>query len=98
VPGQLTSGLCSTWQGDFTACVGYWVENLPPEAYLDENSSVSVQVFRKRYSDISGSGPALLTGDDFERHVDEVGVVRMVNGKQLETERDPGDDIVDGTS
>jgi hypothetical protein len=96
VPGQLTSGLCSTWHGDFTACVGYWTENLPPDAFLDENSSIGVQVFRRRYSDIAGQGPVLQTGDDFERHVDEVGVVRMMNGKQLETERDPGDDIVDG--
>jgi hypothetical protein len=95
VPGQLTSGLCSPWQGDFTACVGYWSENLPPQAFLDDNSSTIVQVFRKQYSDHSGNAEQLETGNDFERHVDKVGVVRVRNGKHVETERKPGDDISD---
>lgn len=95
VPGQLTSGLCSPWQGDFTACVGYWSENLPPQAFLSENSSTIVQVFRKEYADHSSGAEQLETGNDFERHVDKVGVVRMRNGKQVETERAPGDDIAD---
>jgi hypothetical protein len=93
VPGQLTSGLCSPWQGDFTACVGYWTENLPTNAFLDENSSVIVQVFRKQYADHSSGAASLRTGDDFARHVDKVGVVRIQNSKRIETERDPGDDI-----
>jgi hypothetical protein len=93
VPGQLTSGLCSPWQGDFTACVGYWTENLPEEAYLDEDTNTTVPVFRKRYAD-TASGTELTTGDDFAKHVDEVGIVRLQNSKLVETERDPGDDIV----
>jgi len=93
VLGQLTSGLCSPWQGDFTACVGYWGEHLPTEAFLDEDSSVAVQVFRKRYAEPDGE--TLSSGDDFNRHVDKIGVVREVSGKLVETERGPGDDIVD---
>jgi hypothetical protein len=95
VLGQLTSGLCSPWQGDFTACVGYWSEHLPTQAYLDEASSTPVQVFRKEYANQSSSAPVLKTGNDFTRHVDEIGVVRLIDSKRVETERNPGDDIVD---
>jgi hypothetical protein len=95
VLGQLTSGLCSTWQGDFTACVGYWTENLPPNAFLDEDSSRGVKVFRKEYANQSSSAPELRSGNDFERHVYKVGVVRVRNSRQTETERGPGDNIED---
>ena len=47
------------------------------------------------YSNFSASAPKLTNGDDFERHQDKIGVVRLVNGRQIETERDPGDDIID---
>ena len=93
VYGQLTSGLCSTWQGDFTACVGYWNEHLPANAYLDEQTSVPVNVFRKRYADTGTSSESLESADDFDKHVDKMGVVRIRNGKKVETERDPGDDV-----
>jgi hypothetical protein len=95
IPGQLTSGLCSPWQTDFTACIGYWAENLPLTAFLDEDNQVSVRVYRKQYSNFSASAPRLRHGDDFERHQDEIGVVRLINGKPIETERKPGDDIID---
>lgn len=99
VRGQLTSGLCSPWQTDFTACVGYWSEYLPTFAFLDEDTQVQVSIYRKKYSDtiVFGPGEQLTSGDDFERHQDKVGVMRIVSGKEIETERGPGDDI-DGTS
>jgi len=93
VPGQLTSGLCSTWQGDFVACVGYWSEHLPPEAFLDEDTQTAVQVFRKTYSDTSSGAETLSTGDEYDRHVDKMGVVRLRSGRKVETERNPGDDV-----
>lgn len=95
VPGQLTSGLCSPWQGDFTDCVGYWSEHLPETAFLDEDSSVQIKVFRKEYSDHSPGARQLnrSNGDEFERHVDKVGIIRLRNSKKTETERDLGDDI-----
>jgi L-lysine epsilon oxidase-like protein len=93
VPGQLTSGLCSPWQGDFTACVGYWAEHLPIQAYLDEATSTPVQPFRKKYANHSSGAPRLTSGDDFAEHVDKIGVMRMLNSKLVETERDAGDDI-----
>ena len=93
VHGQLTSGLCSTWQGDFTACVGYWNEHLPANAYLDEQTSVPVNVFRKRYADTGTSSESLESADDFDKNVDKMGVVRIRNGKKVETERDPGNDV-----
>jgi hypothetical protein len=93
VPGQLTSGLCSTWQGDFTACTGYWTEHLPVEVYLDESTSTAVNLYRRQYA-ATGPNPArLTTGDDYDQHVDKVGVVRIRNAKKVETERDPGDNI-----
>ena len=95
VPGQLTSGLCSPWQTDFTACIGFWAEDLPTDAFLDEANQTSVFIYRKKYSDFDGSGESLSDGDDFERHQDKVGVVRLVNGRPIETERNPGDDIID---
>jgi hypothetical protein len=98
VPGQLTSGLCSPWQGDFTACVGYWTEHLPIDVFLDEDSSIAVKLFRRRYADHDSDAATLETGDDFDRHVDKVGVTRIRGGKPIETEREPGDDIPDGTT
>jgi len=95
VPGQLTSGLCSPWQTDFTACIGHWAEDLPLEAFLDEANQTRVEIYRKKYSDFGGSSGTLSDGDDFERHQDKIGVVRVVNGRPIETERNPGDDIVD---
>ncbi len=93
LPGQLTSGLCSPWQTDFTACVGYWSENLPRIAYLDEATNTRVSVYRKSYADQTPGAPRLRVGDDFEQHQDEIGVVRLRNAKEVETERGPGDDI-----
>ena len=97
VPGQLTSGLCSPWQSDYMACVGFWAEHLPPRAYLDENESTIVRLFRRRYDD-QESGPStdsgtLQTADDFDQYLDQIGVVRLRDGKKVETERGPGDDI-----
>lgn len=93
VPGQLTSGLCSPWQGDFTACVGYWTEHLPTEAFLTEDSSTIVRVFRKEYADHAPDAPELTSAQDFVDHVDKVGVLRLREGKRVETERGRGDDI-----
>lgn len=95
--GQLTSGLCSPWQTDFTACTGFWHENLPVEVFLDENAQVDVDLYRKNYDDTGTFPPPdrLTTGDDYDRHVDKVGVARMIDSKLTETERDPGDDIID---
>lgn len=35
-PGQLTSGLCSTWQGDLIACLNFWTAENPLMAYENE--------------------------------------------------------------
>jgi hypothetical protein len=94
VPGQLTSGLCSPWQSDYAACIGFWAEHLPPRAYLDEETSTVVNLFRKTYADTSSSANTLSGDPDgIDRHLDKVGVVRLQSGKKVETERDPGDDL-----
>lgn len=33
IPGQITSGLCSTWQGDMSACLNYWTAENPNAAF-----------------------------------------------------------------
>jgi hypothetical protein len=95
VPGQLTSGLCSPWQSDYTACVGYWAEHLPREVYLNEGTSTIVKEFRKQYADTSPTAATLTTADDFDQHIDQMGVARLRSGKKVETERGPGDDVQD---
>ncbi len=42
------------------------------------------------------SGPTLDGDPDgMDRHVDKIGVLRVLSGKRVETERGPGDDIGD---
>jgi hypothetical protein len=94
VPGQLTSGLCSPWQSDYAACIGYWAEHLPVQAYLDEETSTIVNLFRKTYADTSSSAVTLENDPDgIDRHIDKAGVVRLKSAKKVETEREPGDDM-----
>lgn len=33
IPGQLTSGLCSTWQGDMMLCLNWWTAENPSTAF-----------------------------------------------------------------
>jgi len=94
VPGQLTSGLCSPWQSDYTACVGFWTDHLPPDVFRDVSASDSVRLFRKQRADTSPLAATLRSGDDFLL-VDQVGVARLRSGKLVETERTG--DIGDGT-
>ena len=77
------------------ACIGYWTEHLPPEVYLREDAATIVKEFRKQYADTSATAATLTTGDDLDRHIDQVGVARLRSGKKVETERGPGDDIQD---
>jgi hypothetical protein len=95
VPGQLTSGLCSPWQSDYTACVGFWTDHLPPDVFRDVGSSDSVRLFRKQRADTSPLAETLRTGNDFLQ-VDQIGVARLRSGKLVETERtgDIGDGVV----
>jgi hypothetical protein len=86
VPGQLTSGLCSPWQSDYIACVGFWTDHLPPEVFLNEQSSTTVQLFREQLADTSSSAATLTTANDFLL-VDQIGVARLKSGKLVETER-----------
>jgi L-lysine epsilon oxidase C-terminal domain/L-Lysine epsilon oxidase N-terminal len=95
VPGQLTSGLCSPWQSDYTACVGFWTDHLPPDVFRDVSSSDTVRLFRKQRADTSPLAATLRSGNDFLQ-VDQVGVARLRSGKLVETERTG--DIGDGTA
>lgn len=39
-PGQLTSGLCSQWQGDMATCLDYWTAENPERATDTDGTSV----------------------------------------------------------
>jgi len=46
IPGQLTSGLCSTWQGDMILCLNYWTAENPKNAY-DAHGNKRVVIYQK---------------------------------------------------
>ena len=43
LPGQLSSGLCSTWQGDMMLCLNWWTAENPSQAYgPDGNTEIVI--------------------------------------------------------
>jgi len=46
IPGQLTSGLCSTWQGDMMACLNWWTAENPSQAY-GANGQKEIVIYQK---------------------------------------------------
>jgi hypothetical protein len=95
VPGQLTSGLCSPWQSDYMACVGFWADHVPSFVFPTDSSSTEAKLFRRKAADTSPSADALSTANDFLQ-IDQIGVVRLKSSKPVETER--GGDIGEGVA
>jgi hypothetical protein len=88
VPGELTYGLCSPWQSDFLACTcTWWVAHRPDLAFRDPQGTGQVRWLRKWVDDASGNQGFLSSPDAIVEHVDELGVVRLQNGRAVETER-----------
>ncbi len=70
IPGQLTSGLCSTWQGDMSACLNYWTAENPNKAYSPDNQ-VQIVIYKEGHPDQMMSNPEEINKDmDFRGIVD----------------------------
>lgn len=82
--GMLTSGLCSTWQTDMTACVGYWSATFPSMVlYKDEEDQYPTY---RRYADDPNSD--FSQAEDYSKYKDLMGVARGTDPDELkETER-----------
>jgi hypothetical protein len=87
-PGELTSGLCSPWQFDFILCTcNYWAAQRPDKSFKDPASADEVRWLRRRVADTGATPPVLETPKDIIDHVDQLGVVRRIGGRRVETER-----------
>jgi hypothetical protein len=87
LPGQLTSGLCSTWQGDLVACLDYWTAQFPNEV-VRETDGATVFLARKNYN----INDRMSDIEDLVVHADRMGIARLTTGDVnllAETERDP---------
>lgn len=70
IPGQLTSGLCSTWQGDMMACLNYWTAENPNQAY-GSNGQVEVVIYKESDPHVTMDTPEEINKDmDFRGIVD----------------------------
>lgn len=69
LPGQLTSGLCSTWQGDMVACLNYWTAENPNQAY-GENGQVEKVIYQE-----NDPGRTMNTPEEINTDMDFRGIV-----------------------
>lgn len=69
IPGQLTSGLCSTWQGDMSACLNYWTAENPNKAYDLDNEEVIV-IYKEDNPNVMMSSP-----EEINTYMDFRGIV-----------------------
>lgn len=88
-PGDMTFNLCSPWQYDFKACsCHFWPNHRPDVAFMDDPSGPEVNWRRKQNSSTSSSGDNISTNNEYIDHVYELGIIRKVDGKRVEKERD----------
>lgn len=89
VPGELTQGLCSPWQYDFSICTcSYWAAQRPDAAFRDSSAQEMVKWLRKSAADEDGSDGVLSGTREFIDHVYELGIHREQQHLKIETERD----------
>ena len=69
LPGQLTSGLCSTWQGDMVACLNYWTAENPNQAY-GPNGDVQKVIYKE-----DDPSRTMNTPEEINRDMDFRGIV-----------------------
>lgn len=85
LPGQLTSGLCSTWQGDLWACLQYWTAEFPQKVSVNGTSRF---LFRQECD----STDQMNNAEEINRLADNMGVARNMSADPakidfVETER-----------
>ena len=88
-PGQLTGGLCSTWQTDLSACLDWWTSTYPYEVSFDQEP-VRRPLARQQFAqDVPESDPEWLNA-----YIDMMDIGRNVTGDvdlPRGTERDGND-------
>ncbi|MBL8810734.1 MAG: LodA/GoxA family CTQ-dependent oxidase [Planctomycetaceae bacterium] len=68
-PGQITSGLCSTWQGDMVACLNYWTAENPNRAF-DLHGDEKIVIYRE-----SNPNATMNTPEEINANMDFRGIV-----------------------
>ncbi|MGO7860192.1 LodA/GoxA family CTQ-dependent oxidase [Rhizobium ruizarguesonis] len=89
--GQLTAGLCSTWQTDLNACLNYWTSTYPYEVGFDTDPQTRV-LARKEYA---VDGEQMQDPEWLNSFIDMMEVARNTDDDQDSlrgTERDANDD------
>ncbi len=73
LPGQLTSGLCSTWQGDLVACLAFWTAEYPNKVIAQPKPPGDTKIlFREKCDNTS----KISTPDGINEYADQMGVSR----------------------
>lgn len=89
--GQLTGGLCSTWQTDLNACLNYWTSTYPND--LEFNSDPQTRVLAR--TTFTSEGPQMNDPEWLNVNIDMMEVGRDVNDDPFEihgSERDDNDE------
>ena len=92
--GQLTAGLCSTWQTDLNACLDYWTSTYPYELQFSSDPETRV-LTRKRFA---SDGPQLKNPEWLNAHIDMMEIGRDVENDPFllhGSERDDNDEAGD---
>jgi hypothetical protein len=92
--GQLTAGLCSTWQTDLNACLNYWTSTYPNEVSFSTAPETRV-LARKAFA---SAGPQNTNPEWLNAHIDMMEIGRDVEHDPTflhGAERDGNDDAGD---
>ena len=93
-PGQLTGGLCSTWQTDLTACLNWWTSTYPNEVEFDDDPDIRSLSRKEFVSD----GPQMSDPEWLNAYIDMMEIGRNVEDDPTAlhgTERDGNDNAGD---
>ena len=89
--GQLTAGLCSTWQTDLNACLNWWTSTYPNRVIFGENPT-SRFLSRKVFAT---ADPQMKLNEDLNAYIDMMEIARDADNNPLRlrgSERDVNDD------
>ena len=89
--GQLTAGLCSTWQSDLTACLNWWTSTYPSEVSFEQDPDTR-PLSRKKFA---SDGPQVSDAEWLNAYIDMMEIGRNLEGDPTSldgTERDGNDD------
>jgi hypothetical protein len=92
--GQLTAGLCSTWQTDLTACLNWWTSTYPFEVSFSEEPETR-PLSRKKFA---SDGPQIRDPEWLNAYIDMMEIGRdvendpaLLHGKERDSNDEAGD-------